>query len=120
MKENEHDRERHQEHPVAGNAAGTAVSPDASHPEDGGHDDPPYFLIWGVLFVLTMAEVGYAFLDLPKFWLSFGLIVMAVWKALLVALYYMHLRFEPKKLWLLAASPLPLAVILVVAVLTEF
>lgn len=120
MKENEHDRERHQEHPVAGNAAGTAVSPNASHPEDGGHDDPPYFLIWGVLFVLTMAEVGYAFLDLPKFWLSFGLIVMAVWKALLVALYYMHLRFEPKKLWLLAASPLPLAVILVVAVLTEF
>ena len=73
-----------------------------------------------VLFVLTMAEVGYAFLSLPKFWLALGLIVMAIWKALLVALYYMHLRFEPRRLWILAASPLPLAAILVVAVLTEF
>jgi len=83
-------------------------------------EHPPYMLIWGVLFILTMAEVGYAFLSLPKFWLSFGLIVMAVWKAVLVALYYMHLRFEPARLWVLAASPLPLAVILVIAVVTEF
>ena len=87
---------------------------------DGEHSDPPYFLVWGALFVLTMAEVGYAFLSLPRFWLAFGLILMAIWKALLVALYYMHLRFEPHRLWLLAVSPLPLAAILVVAVMTEF
>ncbi|MDX1566416.1 MAG: cytochrome C oxidase subunit IV family protein [Longimicrobiales bacterium] len=84
------------------------------------HSDPPYFLVWGILFVLTMAEVGYAFLPLPQFWLAFGLIVMAIWKALLVALYYMHLRFEPRRLWVLVTAPLPLAVILVIAVITEF
>ena len=84
------------------------------------HADPPYFLVWGVLFVLTMAEVGYAFMSLPKIWLALGLIFMAVWKALLVALYYMHLRFEPRRLWVLVTAPLPLAVILVIAVLTEF
>ncbi|MFW6206589.1 MAG: cytochrome C oxidase subunit IV family protein [Gemmatimonadota bacterium] len=84
------------------------------------HADPPYFLVWGILFVLTMAEVGYAFLPLPQFWLAFGLIVMAVWKAVLVALYYMHLRFEPRRLWVLVTAPLPLAVILVIAVMTEF
>ena len=84
------------------------------------HHEAPYMLIWGVLLVLTLAEVGYAFLSLPKVWLALGLIVMAIWKALLVALYYMHLRFEPKRLWLLAASPLPLVVILIAAVLTEF
>jgi caa(3)-type oxidase subunit IV len=67
-----------------------------------------------------MAEVGYAFLALPQWLLATGLILMALWKALLVALYYMHLKFEPRRLWILAASPLPLAVILVVAVLTEF
>jgi caa(3)-type oxidase subunit IV len=67
-----------------------------------------------------MAEVGYAFLALPQWLLATGLILMALWKALLVALYYMHLKFEPKRLWILAASPLPLAVILVIAVLTEF
>ena len=88
--------------------------------ENPEHKHPPYFLVWGLLLILTVAEVFYAFLELPKAWLVFGLIVMAVWKALLVALYYMHLRFEPRRLWLLAASPLPLAVILVVVVLQEF
>ena len=84
------------------------------------HAEPPYFLIWGVLLILTLAEVGYAFLDLPRFWLAFGLIVMAIWKALLVALYFMHLRFEPRRLWVLAASPLPLVAILILAVLSEY
>ena len=86
----------------------------------GEHHDPPYMLIWGVLLIMTMAEVGYAFLSLPKFWLALGLCVMAVWKALLVALYYMHLRWEPRRLWVLVAAPLPLVVILIAAVITEF
>jgi cytochrome c oxidase subunit 4 len=84
------------------------------------HKDPPYLVIWFVLLVLTAAEVGYAFLSLPKVWLVVGLVAMAIWKALLVALYYMHLRFEPRRLWVLAASPLPLVAILILAVLTEF
>lgn len=88
--------------------------------ENSEHKEPPYVLVWGLLLFLTLAEVFYAFLELPKVWLAFGLIVMAIWKALLVALYYMHLRFEPRRLWLLAASPLPLAVILVVVVIQEF
>ena len=88
--------------------------------EEQEHAHPRYILIWVILLVLTLAEVGYAFMDLPKIWLAVGLIIMAVWKALLVALYYMHLRYEPKRLWILAASPLPLAVILVLAVITEF
>jgi hypothetical protein len=44
---------------------------------------------------------------------------MALWKALLVALYYMHLRFEPRRLWLIVVAPLPLAIILVTVVLLE-
>jgi cytochrome c oxidase subunit 4 len=84
------------------------------------HPQPRYILIWVVLLVLTMAEVGYAFMDLPKVWLATGLVIMALWKALLVAMYFMHLRYEPRRLWVLAASPLPLAVILVLAVITEF
>ncbi len=84
------------------------------------HPQPRYILIWVVLLVLTMAEVGYAFMDLPKVWLATGLIIMALWKALLVAMYFMHLRYEPRRLWVLAASPLPLAVLLVLAVITEF
>lgn len=78
-----------------------------------------YMLVWGVLFLLTAVEVGVAFLALSKLVIILALIVLAVWKALLVALYYMHLRYEPRRMWVLAASPLPLALILVLGVLTE-
>jgi cytochrome c oxidase subunit 4 len=96
------------------------MTTDTQHHGEGEPHHAPYMLIFGVLIVLTLAEVGYAFLSLPKIWLAIGLVVMAFWKATLVALYYMHLRFEPKRLWVLATAPLPLVVILIVAVLTEF
>lgn len=88
--------------------------------EEQEHAHPRYILIWVILLVLTLAEVGYAFLDLPKVVLAVGLVSMAVWKAGMVALYYMHLRYEPKRLWILAVSPLPFGVILILAVITEF
>ena len=90
--------------------------------EDQEHGHPPYILIWVVLLVLTLAEVAMSLYmtNIPKVWLAVGLVFMAVWKAVLVAMYYMHLRYEPARLWILAISPLPLAVILVLAVITEF
>ena len=84
------------------------------------HAHPRYILIWVILLVLTLAEVGYAFMPLPKLLLASGLIFMAVWKAALVAMYYMHLRYEPRRMWVLALSPIPFAFILVLAVITEF
>lgn len=84
------------------------------------HKPSPYMAVWGVLFVLTIGEVFFAFSSLPKRWIVIGLILMAIWKAVLVAMYYMHLRFEPKRMWLLAISPLPLAVILVMVVIQEW
>ncbi len=86
------------------------------------HSHPPYILIWVVLLVLTLAEVAMSLYmtNVSKVVLAVGLILMAVWKAVLVAMYYMHLRYEPARLWILAVSPLPLAVILVLAVITEF
>ena len=88
--------------------------------EEQEHANPRYILIWVILLVLTLAEVGYAFLDLPKVVLAVGLVFMAVWKAVMVAMYYMHLKYEPRRLWILAISPLPFGVILVLAVITEF
>ncbi|HEY7863691.1 MAG TPA: cytochrome C oxidase subunit IV family protein, partial [Thermoanaerobaculia bacterium] len=58
-------------------------------------------------------EVGYSFLKLPQAVLMAGLIFMAVVKALLVALYFMHLKFEKKTLGLIVASTLILGMILV-------
>ncbi len=81
---------------------------------------PPYIAIFVGLAVLTGIELGIAFLPWPKKILVLLLIAFAVWKAVLVALYYMHLRFEPNRLRILAIAPLPLAVILVTAVITEY
>ncbi len=84
------------------------------------HKHPPYLLIWLYLFLLTAAELGLAF-QLPiarniKLLLLLGL---AVWKALLVAMFFMHLKFEKWNLRMLFIIPLPLAFILVLAVITE-
>jgi cytochrome c oxidase subunit 4 len=80
---------------------------------------PNYVGIWGVLFALTAVEVMVAFVALSKIAIILALVALAMWKALLVALYYMHLKFEPRRMWILAAVPLPLAVILVWTVLYE-
>ncbi len=86
------------------------------------HAHPPYILTWVVLLVLTLAEVAMSLYmtNVSRVVLAVGLILMAVWKAVLVAMYYMHLRYEPARLWILAISPIPLAFILVLAVITEF
>ena len=81
---------------------------------------PPYIGIWVGLAVLTGVELMVAFLPWPKRVIVLLLVLLAVWKALLVALYYMHLRFEPNRLRILAIAPLPLAVILVTAVIMEY
>lgn len=88
--------------------------------EPAKHAHPNYIGIFVVLAVLTGVELGVAFLPWSKTVLILLLIGLAVWKAVLVALYYMHLRFEPNRLRILAIAPLPLAVILVTAVITEY
>jgi len=81
---------------------------------------PPYLLIWLYLALLTVAEVVLA-LELPmsqnmKLLLLLGL---AVWKAVLVALFFMHLKFERWHLRVLALVPLPLAAIFILAAISE-
>jgi cytochrome c oxidase subunit IV len=80
---------------------------------------PNYIGVWVGLAVLTGIELSVAFLPWPKRVIVLCLVGLALWKALLVALYYMHLRFEPNRVRLMAIAPLPLAVILVVSVLME-
>jgi caa(3)-type oxidase subunit IV len=88
--------------------------------ETGEKLQPPYIFIWGVLAVLMFAKVGVSLVGMAR-WLSITLLVMISFvSALLVALYYMHLKFESKKLWLLAFVPFPLIAILILVVIQEF
>lgn len=85
------------------------------------HKHPNYLAVWFWLALLTAVEVLVAFIThLPRHVLILALLFLAVWKALLVALYFMHLRFEPKRLLIFAVAPLPLAVIFVMAIMQEF
>ena len=80
---------------------------------------PNYYLIWLYLLILTIAEVLVAFASgLPFQVLIFVLLGLAVWKAALVAMYYMHLRFEPPRLIVLALAPIPLAILITLVVVT--
>jgi cytochrome c oxidase subunit 4 len=87
---------------------------------DTAHKHPNYVLIWVYLAVLTAVEVGVAFVShFSKTTLLIILLFLAVWKALLVALYFMHLKFERWNLRVVAIIPIPLALILIILVLQE-
>ena len=66
----------------------------AGHAE-GHHDHRRrYIVIWGVLLVFTMIEIGITFLPLPRWALIVGLLAFMLAKASVVGLYYMHLITE--------------------------
>jgi cytochrome c oxidase subunit 4 len=89
-------------------------------PPTTAHVRPNYILIWGYLFVLTVIEIAAAFLShIPKHWLILILVVLAVVKAFMVAMYFMHLKFERWRLRLIFIVPIPLAIILVTTVIME-
>ncbi len=96
------------------------VDPAAPNAQAADRPQPKYMTVFIGLAVLTAIELGVAFLGFSEVITILILLALAIWKAMLVALYYMHLRYEPKRLYLMVLVPLPLALILVAAVLTEF
>ena len=69
------------------------------------HSHPNYIGIFWVLLVLTVVEVALTFLGLPKLLLGSLLVILALWKAALVAMYFMHLKGErPMVYWPLSLT----------------
>ena len=77
-----------------------------SHLEDG-HDHilpaTTYYGIFAVLMVLTAATVGAAFVDLGPLNILVALTI-AVVKASLVVLIFMHVKYADKVTWVVVAS----------------
>lgn len=72
----------------------------------GTHEHPNYMAIFWWLLGLTIIEVAVPAVitaSVPKIAL---LVSLAVAKAALVALYFMHLRFEKKMLGVIALTPM--------------
>jgi cytochrome c oxidase subunit 4 len=83
------------------------------------HTHPNYMGIFWVLLVLTVVEVALTFLGLPKLLLGSLLVILAVWKAALVAMYFMHLKFERKTLAMIAIVPFVLCLFLILMLLPD-
>lgn len=80
---------------------------------DLAHDEPNYMAIFYWLFALTVAEVALVYAPIPKPMMVTGLVSLAAVKASLVAMYFMHLRFETRTLALIALTPPMLLVMFV-------
>src|SRR5687768_14507086 len=79
-----------------------------------------YLKIFAALFVLTVIEVGISQVGMPYVLMVILLIVFALVKAGLVAIYFMHLKFEAKFLSIIAYSPLVVASILIFLLAMEW
>ena len=71
-----------------------------------------YFYIWLVLMILTVITVFVSYLHLGIFNIVVALGVASI-KASLVALYFMHLKYEDKITWVFAIYPLGLLALLI-------
>jgi cytochrome c oxidase subunit 4 len=77
-----------------------------------------YWVIWLYLLLLTVVEVGLVYVPgIPKGLLVSALFVLAIAKAALVGLFFMHLKHETRVLrWSVAipmASPVVYAAVLI-------
>ena len=83
------------------------------------HDHPNYMAIFWILAVLTVVEIAVVFLPFGKVVNGTMLCGLALGKAALVAMYFMHLRFEARTLGLIAVTPLAIATLLVFVILPD-
>ncbi len=72
-----------------------------------------------MLGVLTLIELWVSGLDIPGGNRLGALLILAIGKASLVVLYYMHLRYEPRLLSLIPLIPLFMAIALLVTLIAE-
>lgn len=90
-----------------------------SDAEAATHKQPNYAAVFWSLLILTIGEIIVANLHFAKPLIVISLVFLAIVKASLVALFYMHLKFEKYFIYVIALFPIFLAVILTVMVLSD-
>ena len=79
----------------------------------------PYIPVFIALGFLTLIEIQIPGLDIAKGGQIFLLMTFSIGKAALVLLYYMHVRYEPRALILIALIPLFLAIAMLITFIAE-
>ncbi len=85
--------------------------------EAHAHKSPNYWAIFWWLAALTVLEIGAYYLPPPTKYVL--LVAFALSKATLVAMYFMHLRFETRTLGYIALTPLAIGTLLVLLLLPD-
>jgi cytochrome c oxidase subunit 4 len=75
--------------------------------------------IFWYLAILTVIELGVIYMPFGKVTIGVLLCVLALTKAALVAMYFMHLRFEATTLGWVAVTPLVIATLLIFVLLPD-
>ena len=83
------------------------------------HKHPNYMAIFWYLAILTVVEIAVIYMPLAKLTIGVLLCALALGKATLVAMYFMHLRFETRTLGMVALTPLAIATLLVFLLLPD-
>jgi cytochrome c oxidase subunit 4 len=72
----------------------------------GAHSKKEYFIVFALLTFLTGLEVSIKYLSISRAAMITGLIGLALSKAVLVAMFYMHLKSETRSLKLVIGIPM--------------
>jgi cytochrome c oxidase subunit 4 len=92
--------------------------------EGGGHHDHPgegkYIKVALILAAITAVEVGFSYWHAVKSIVAPVLVTMSIVKFAIVALYFMHLKFDSRLFRRLFVAGLALAIFCFTAVLTTF
>jgi cytochrome c oxidase subunit 4 len=83
------------------------------------HKEPNYMGVFYALTVLTALEIGVIYLPIGKLAIGIMLVGLALTKAILVAMYFMHLKFEKRTIGIIALTPLILCTLLIFALLPD-
>jgi cytochrome c oxidase subunit 4 len=83
------------------------------------HKEPNYMGVFWWLLGLTILELGVIYMPISKTAIAILLVALAVSKAALVALYFMHLKFERVTLGWIALSPFILCLFLILMLLPD-
>ena len=77
-----------------------------------------YLVVWGALIVLTAVTVAVSYVHLGLMNVVVALLVASV-KAWLVALFFMHLRYESRLVWGFALTPIFFLLLIIAGTLSD-
>ena len=81
------------------------------------HAEPNYISIFWWLLALTILEIAVIYMPMARLFIIILLVGSALAKAALVAMYFMHLRFERLTLSMIAVTPLVICLFLILMLL---